>query len=249
MKATVVSEKFLSEGEDLFERVRGGEVFIVKNFFCKDLMTAIEERLSVVLEEPETWIPFFDDCVDYHRINNEYEHSFVKGKTHSFMLHFYKNMNKKLLEKTMKLWRIKLGWLNCNDESEISLRMAALPSDGYVPRLVSHLYPAGGGYLSRHKDPRSDFNPLQTLIVGSEFGEDFNEGGLYIYNASGEGFFVDEHCSVGDLFVFDQSFDHEVRPVDPCRQLDWESISGRLQHVFLFARSDYLKGVVPDVQS
>ncbi len=51
------------------------------------------------------------------------------------------------------------------------------------------------------------------------------------------------------MVMFDQSFDHEVLPIDSNKELDWNSLKGKLSHIFLFTRSDYIKGEVADVVS
>jgi hypothetical protein len=212
-------------------------------------MELLENSIARLLENEATWMPLYDECEDYHRINDEYPKSYVKAKTHSFMFHFFKKMNSDLLQATMPLWDLKLQWGGVNEESAKNAKLTALPSDGYIARVVSHLYPAGGGYLAKHRDPINQANMIQTLIVGSQFGRDFKTGGLYVYATDGTPFFVDECCDKGDLLLFDQSFQHEVKPVDVKQNLDWGSMAGRLQHVLLFTRSDYLKGSVADVES
>ena len=142
-----------------------------------------------------------------------------------------------------------MDWRNVSD-SERSKYMSAKPSDGYIPRLVSHLYPSGGGYLSKHSDPSNENNVLQTLIVGSQRGKDFETGGLKVYSKNDDSNLnVEDFLNKGDMVMFDQSFDHEVLPIDANKELDWNSLKGKLSHILLFTRSDYIKGEVADVVS
>lgn len=239
----------IMDGEHVKSTIKEGNVIVVREFFSQDTMSLIEDKLNQMRRTDNTWMPLDDDCVDYRRINDEYPGSYVRARTHSFMVHFFNGMNVDLKAALMKLWHLKLRWDGVTEASDVSKRMSAKPSDGYIPRLVSHLYPSGGGYLAPHKDPVNPYNPIQTLICGSTFGKDFQSGGLYIKDNDGKEHAIDPHTSKGDLLIFDQSFSHEVKPVDPGMTLDWESMSGRLQHVVLFTRSDYLKGKVPDVES
>ena len=234
--------------EELQNKTRSGQVSIVKSYFNKKQLDLIEAKILLLTKEEPTWMPLDDQCNDYHRINDEYPGSFVQAKTHSFMFHFFNNQNRDLLEATLKLWEQKLSWVGLNNKSEVDKKLEAKPSDGYIPRLVSHLYPAGGGYLAPHTDPYNPHNPIQTLIVGSKKSVDFLSGGLHVTVQDKE-ICIDEFCEPGDLVIFDQSYSHEVKPVDSDLELDWSSMSGRLQHVLLFARSDYLKGQVSDVKA
>lgn len=234
---------------ELKNLIKSEKIIVVSTYFSEELMKILEDGIISLGKLPQTWMPLDDNCVDYHRINDEYPGSFVRAKTHSFMFHFYNNMNQELLNKTKFLWYKKLEWRGVSPW-DADRYLAALPSDGYVPRIVSHLYPSGGGYLSRHSDPVNEKNILQTLVVGSNRGKDFRTGGLLIHsNSSGKSICVDDYIGRGDLLMFDQSHDHEVSPIDDAVPLDWNSLSGRLSHIFLFTRSDYLKGEVPDVVS
>ena len=225
-----------------------GNICIVKKYFSSSTMATIERKINGMMFGSETWMPLDDNCIDYRRINDEYPESFVKARTHSFLIHFFNGMNKELLEATMDLWKLKLAWAGITKYADIKSKLNCKPSDGYIPRVVSHLYPSGGGYLAPHTDPFNPSNPIQTLVVGSKKGDNFQSGGLFV-NVNGKDICIDEFCDRGDVVIFDQSFTHEVRPVDPEKSVDWHSLNGRLQHVFLFARSDYLKGKVADVES
>jgi len=248
LKITISDFNSLSVNE-LKNLIKSEKIIVVSMYFSNELIKILEDGMKRLKKIPPTWMPLDDNCIDYHRINNEYPGSFVRAKTHSFMFHFYNNMNQELLNKTKFLWYKKLSWRGVSP-SDADRYLAALPSDGYVPRVVSHLYPSGGGYLSRHSDPVNEKNILQTLVVGSKRGKDFKTGGLRIYpNSSEKSICIDDYIETGDLLMFDQSHDHEVSPVDEGATLDWNSLSGRLSHIFLFTRSDYLKGEVPDVVS
>lgn len=239
----------IANGDALKKRLSDREVIVVKSFFDASTLAAFNNKLRDMLARKATWMPLDDACTDYRRINDEYPKSYVRARTHSFMIHFFNGMNQTLCKELDKLWRQKLAWDGLTKEKDIQQRLNAKPSDGYIPRLVSHLYPAGGGYLAPHRDPVNPYNPIQTLIVGSQFGQDFNNGGLFVHDNDGNHLHIDPYTKPGDLLMFDQSFTHEVKPIDSHRTLDWKSTNGRLQHVILFTRSDYLKGEVPDVVS
>ena len=239
----------IKDSPEFIELLKKGNIIIIKKFFNHNVINLLKKSVTLLNKHESRWMPFYDNCEDYHRINNEYSKSYARAKTHSFLFHFFKNKNKTLLKLTKKIWDFKFSLAKINEDQERQKILEALPSSGYVPRIVAHLYPSGGGYLSKHTDPVNNLNVIQTLVIGSEYNKDFNNGGLFVYSkSSNKSIFVDEHCEKGDLLLIDQSFTHEVKPIDNSKKLNWSSLSGRLQYVFIFARSDYLKGKVNEVQ-
>lgn len=51
-----------------------------------------------------------------------------------------------------------------------------IPSEGQIARVQIHQYPQGGGYQSKHVDPVSPFARLQTLVMASQIGVDYQLG-------------------------------------------------------------------------
>ena len=56
-----------------------------------------------------------------------------------------------------------------------------IPSDGQIDRLQLVRYPAGGGQLRDHVDPRKNQRIVSGIIM-SKIGEDFKEGGFISEN-------------------------------------------------------------------
>jgi hypothetical protein len=116
-----------------------------------------------------------------------------------------------------------------------------IPSHGQVARVNVHHYPSGGGYQAEHIDPTGAHARIQTLVVASEMGRDFNEGGLYARErADAEPQYLDYGTGPGDLIVLSPGIQHGVAPVDPNRpDYAWRSNSGRWIIIPIIVATDY----------
>ena len=97
-----------------------------------------------------------------------------------------------------------------------------------------HHYPQGGGHMAAHRDtlfPKllSDFEfPfIQLMITLSARGSDFNHGGGYVVNKTGETIFFENEHNAGSLILFDGNTIHGVEDVDPGSLFDVSSPLGR----------------------
>ncbi len=94
-------------------------------------------------------------------------------------------------------------------------------------------YPRGGGFMVPHRDVYaqtatndSGFDFAQPLLLLSEHGIDFEEGGGYVDRAD-ERFRYERFCQAGDLVVYDGRSIHGVADIDPMADLDLHSFCGR----------------------
>lgn len=219
-----------------------GCVFIVKEAYSKkELQTFREHLRRIDMDSEPEWYPLYDGCPDYHRINDEYENSYVKTKAHQFFFHLWYQHNDPILSLFKDTFELKSILMGHHDLSYIRNR----PSHGFVSRVVVHHYPCGGGYTAEHQDPVNEWNPLQTIIKASENGVDFEEGGLYVKtDVDAEPIELEKQLDMGDMVVFDQALPHGVNPIDPHKELDWSLDKGRFLIIPLSLRSDYQKDVV-----
>lgn len=212
------------------------DVYIVKKFYEPERVLAIRDFAArLAKSQPPSWHPCLDGVPDYHRVNDEYERSWVRGKLHGFYFHYF-NDNRWILEQFKDLLELKNGLRGAEKDADYT----SLPSAGVISRVVSQHYPRGGGYLSEHVDPASDFAMIQTIIQASTPGRDFSEGGLY-FRASEEAepVYLDGGTEPGDLIVLTPNVRHGVAPIDPSARLDWELETGRWMVLPIILRSDY----------
>ena len=222
--------------KEFMASIAAHDVYIVKHFYERrhvDDFKAFATKFETA--HPASWHPCLDGVPDYHRINDEYEGSWVKAKMHGFYIHAF-NENRHLLDGFRDILELKNHLRGARRDADY----ASLPSSGVISRLVSQHYPVGGGYLAEHIDPHSAFALIQTIVQASTPGIDYQSGGLFMRESDGaQAVFLDQYTDVGDLFVLTPDVRHGVAPIDPDKMIDWSLDAGRWMILPIVIRSDY----------
>jgi hypothetical protein len=229
-------ERLYEDTDSFMDSIARKDVYVVKQFYPRDFVLDFREMLRRFSEEEEpSWHPCLDGVPDYHRINDEYQGSWVKARMHSFFFHRF-NGRGDLFASFRDIFNLK----NFLAGEEPDSYLDNIPSDEIIARVVSQQYPRGGGYLAEHSDPASRFAKLQTIVQASTVGEDFDTGGLYLRPEPGaDPIWVDPHTEPGDLMVLTPDAPHGVAPVDPDVELNWSQPDGRWMILPIIIRSDY----------
>lgn len=222
--------------DDFMGSIERNDVFLVRHFFSRNLVLKFRETLRAFNRScVASWHPCLDHCPDYHRVNNEYEKSYVKAKMHSYYFHRW-NANKEFFGQFKEIFKVKNFLIGQPEDAYYD----NIPSQGIISRIVCHQYPRGGGYLAEHLDPVNPFAKIQTIIQASDYGLEFEKGGLYVRETpQSEMIFIDPLAPLGDLVVASPNIRHGVAPVDPQRELDWNAEDGRWMILPIIIRSDY----------
>ena len=95
-------------------------------------------------------------------------------------------------------------------------------------------YPRGGGFIVPHRDMyaqiatrEAGLSYFQPLLLLTEKGVDFQEGGAYI-EVDDERFYYEDFCQAGDVVVYDGRSVHGVADIDPLCDLELARCSGRV---------------------
>ena len=111
-------------------------------------------------------------------------------------------------------------------------------------------YPRGGGFMVPHRDVYSQIATTeagmgyyQPMLLMSDPGEDFTEGGAYV-DRGGQRFQYERFCRAGDLIAYNGNSIHGVADIDPMLDLDLTHFSGRV--VALVSLFRHLDGTVDD---
>jgi hypothetical protein len=229
-------ERLASRPQEFLESIRGFDAYVVKRFYPPERMVEFREFLwGFSQSQPPSWHPCLEGCPDYHRINDEYPHSYVRSRMHGFYFHRW-NANRRIFEQFKDLFTIKNRLAGKTKDAYWD----TLPSDGVISRITIHQYPKGGGYQVEHMDPTSPFALIQTILQASCPGEDFQTGGLYFRkHEGGEIHRMDLLTQTGDLIVLSPQIRHGVAPIDPGEKLDWSRPDGRWIILPVIIRSDY----------
>jgi len=228
---------FYSSTEEFMKRIHEPEVFVVKEFYPANEILALRERTFRAGQSSEpSWHPLKEGCPDYHRLHDNYEKAYVKGKIHTFYHHGYLEKNAPLFDYFREIFEMKNHLAGFAGGGNITNR----PLDGLVARVNLHHYPKGGGYQAEHIDPAGRHARIQTLVQASRLGEDFQRGGLFARETpTSERFYIDRFTGPGDFMVLSPAIQHGVDTVDPEDVLDWNSNNGRWIILPIFVYSDY----------
>jgi hypothetical protein len=89
--------------------------------------------------------------------------------------------------------------------------------------------------MAAHKDyhfpailEKSTIPFVQVLILLSEKGEHFHQGGGFVHDSFDNKIFLESASSLGSLVIFDGQITHGIDEIDLDEVLRWENLSGRL---------------------
>jgi hypothetical protein len=95
------------------------------------------------------------------------------------------------------------------------------------------IYPAGGGFMGAHLDsrgvgnlPRGTDAFIQLLLLLSERGTDYHEGGAFV-ECDGKRIDSEAGTRSGDVVVYDGATVHGVSDIDPTLTFDAADLRGR----------------------
>ena len=211
--------------EEIKINIKNGDAYIVKSFFTDiPLLHEIRQYLTNIGNNSlPSYYPLEKGILDHHRIVQDDQRSYIKSIVHQYMFHpwnqniydFYNLFKEVYHLKNLLSSMEKDKWLCNNDFSS------------FVPRITFHHYPVGGGYLSHHSDPVSEHQLVVPILQMSNKGNDFKLGGLYAMGKNNKKVYIDDVCSIGDLFLFNAEVYHGVTAIDKEEKLDWLSDNGR----------------------
>jgi len=204
------------------------EAYILKYSATKKLKATIIDLVNHYKKTRKTsFHKMLDGTPNFHRvidkdITKKYSLFAIK---HSF--YFYNWNIKSKLEKELKNgvyrhWRYVKS-LAGNGKNKFEKN---IPSDGQIDRLQIVRYPAGGGELRDHIDPRKNQRVVSGIIM-SKIGKDFLKGGFYFKSSKSKKINIEKRLEEGDAVIFYGSIAHGVEKVDPQEKLIWNSNKGR----------------------
>jgi hypothetical protein len=219
------------------ERINAPEVFVVKEFYPRNLIIELRNKMfDWGLKSEPSWHPLLDDCPDYHRLHDNYPGAYVKQKFHAFYKHGWYPANQGLFDTFREIYDLK-NYLGGFEKNSF---LSNKPSQHVVARLNVHHYPKGGGYQAEHIDPKGAFAVVQTLIAASQHGQDYKEGGVFgREKQGGELHYLDQYTEIGDLLIISPGIPHGVSPIDPQENYSWKTNDGRWMILPIFLHSDY----------
>lgn len=107
--------------------------------------------------------------------------------------------------------------------------------DGFFNATRVQIYPKGGGFMGAHVDSSAkatfsrtgaaDF--LQPLVLLTERGTDFEQGGAYVMSSEGVVQDIEALAQSGDIVLYDERSTHGVADIDPMEVFASGPLRGR----------------------
>lgn len=226
IKHIVDIDKVLNNPETIQEirkDIQNGDVYILKNYFSKDLIYSIREYCKRVGQNSiPNYVPIEEGAPNFHRMNRLDKRAYVKGCFHQFSFFPWNQDYFNLFELTKKAYALK----NLTSNHEADKFLDSKPEDGCTARLAVQFYPKGNGLLNKHVDPVDKHQLTVPIMIMSEKGKDFIRGGAYV-EKDGKKIILDEECEMGDIVYFSAEIPHGVLPIDPEDSTPWLDFQGR----------------------
>ena len=218
------------------------EAFILKKSAPKKLKETIIELANHYKKSRKTnFHKTLDGVPNFHRIidkdiTKKYSVYAIKHSFFFYNWNIKSKLEQKLKDGVYKHWRYVKN-LAGNGKNKFEKN---IPSDGQVDRLQIVRYPAGGGELRDHVDPRKNQRVVSGIIMG-KIGKDFHEGGFYFKTSKTKRINIEKNLDEGDAVLFYGSIAHGVEKVDPREKLLWKSNKGRWFIGMFVNDSDHVK--------
>ena len=204
------------------------EVYILKNSATKKLKETILDLANHYKKTRKaSFHKMLDGVPNFHRIidkniTKKYSLFAIKHSFYFYNWNIRSKLEKKLKDGVYRHWRYVKS-LAGNGKNKFEKN---IPSDGQIDRIQIVRYPAGGGELREHVDPRKHLRVISGIIM-SKIGEDFLKGGFYFKSSKSKKINIEKRLEEGDAVIFYGSIAHGVEKVDPQAKLLWKSNKGR----------------------
>ena len=228
-----LKEAIDSKNEDYLKKIIKNmyvnkEAYILRNAATKKLKETVMDLANHYKKTRKTsFHKMLDGTPNFHRainknITKKYSLFAIKHSFYFYNWNIKSKLEKKLKAGVYRHWRyVKSLAGNSKNQFEKNI-----PSDNQIDRLQIVRYPAGGGELRDHVDPRKNQRIVSGIIM-SKIGEDFFKGGFYFKSSKTKKINIEKRLELGDAVIFYGSIAHGVEKVDPQEKLAWKSNKGR----------------------
>ncbi len=196
------------------------KIVILKSVFDQETLLPLQEKF---LEWGKRTAPQVKDDKSFHRIDHDHHLSQARHITHFFNFSFEEGKIEPELKEAIFPVFDAMRRLQ-NEIASLNAKFT-FPSNGSILRPQAIHYPAGGGNFGRHQHP---YEPQRCgLILGlSKKGLDFDKGGT-CFEINGQVVNTENHHDLGDIILFRYDLPHWITPIDPEKELNFDSSAGR----------------------
>jgi hypothetical protein len=216
------------DGPDLIDSMRSdiaeGAVYVVPSGIDGSLLLELRHYLARVGRSSlPSYHPIEVGAPNSHRMNDDDERSYVKGRFHQFSFYPWNQDMFGLFELLKPAYQLK----NMLSGLPPTSFLGRTPENGCTARLAAQFYPKGGGGLNLHTDPVDRHQLTVPTLELSQRGTDFSSGGIFVTRADGSVLDAQKHLNTGDLLFFNAATPHGVETVDDGEPLAWYRFEGR----------------------
>ena len=218
------------------------EAYILKNAAPKSLKNKMIKLANHYKKTRKSkFYKMLDGSPNFHRaidkkITKKYSLYAIKHSFYFYNWNIKSKLENDLKKGAYKHWR----YIKCLAGNKKNSFENNIPSNGQIDRLQVVRYPAGGGQLRDHVDPRKNQRVVTGIIMG-KIGEDFKKGGFYFKYSKNKKINIENRLNIGDAVIFYGSLVHGVDAVDPDEKLIWNSNKGRWFLGMFVNDSDHVK--------
>jgi hypothetical protein len=212
-------------GDDVIDRIRrerDDKGYILRGFFDPDILDNIREYCHEysLAESPTGNIDYYEGVENHYKIlDRGYEGG--RPEFRRLFQHFMWNE-----AGTPEIESIGKSLVHARNRiAELDMNMALDTDTGYYTSYSAVHYPSGKGFLGPHGDHEDQM--FEVILLLTEYGEDYEKGGLYFFDDDGEHHFVDPQTEKGDLVLAPASNFHGTYRIDPDTDVDLTSQDGR----------------------
>ena len=209
---------------ELKKAVLGGSLLLARSVIDPALCTQLVAYLEQVGRSSlPAYAPIEVGSPNGHRLNRADERAYVPGCFHQFVFYPWNQDVFNLFEMVRPIYRLK----NALSGNHPDRYLGRTGEDGLVTRLSFQFYPAGSGFLNRHRDPTGEHQLTVPTMALSTKGVDFMSGGAYLEDVDGRAHCLDDLTGPGDVMFFDSRLIHGVKVIDEDQPTDWLAFEGR----------------------
>ncbi len=215
-----------SYDEELTENIYAGDAYIIRDVIEASILEEMKKKAREWGEQrDQEYQPMIEGARDFHQLITEdgaaklYKISPIR---HSYFFFRWNGDPLGAFKHGDHIWGLVKTFGGFSYDEFINNK----PRDGIVDRSQIAHYPPGAGLIPKHTDPFHN----QKLILGvymSQYGEDFEEGGIYFVDQNEREILLEPFIKKGDAVVAYPTMVHGVARIDPHREPDWDTNRGR----------------------
>lgn len=216
--------------QSLRDSLNEGTTVICKQFASTQEITQLREHLNRIrLSSLPEFVPITEGARNNYRINFDDERSHVAAFFHVWSFYPWNQDIFSLYERYKTIYHLR----NLISGLPKNTFLSRHSEHGCAARLSVQFYPQGKGYFHAHCDPYDKHQLVVPIMVMSQKGCDFQQGGNFIQRSAEDKIDTEKLVEPGDILLFNALMPHGVDTIDP--DVTFDPLSGDGRWMMLFA--------------